>query len=87
MPLTLSGAEAVIRLDYHVAASVGAWTITTGENGGLTLSGSIVHANHYRLSQRPLVFVMTRPGAVCRWPILELQIQGASISATLGPRS
>ena len=85
MPLTLTGAEAVIRWGYHVACGVTSWTLT-GDGGALTLSGSVVKADHYRMSQRPLVFVVTRNGVTLRWPILELQIAGASLSATLGPK-
>ena len=85
MPLTLTGDAAIIRWQYHVAAQVTAWTLTPGD-GGLTLSGSLGVANHYRLSQRPLVFVLAQAGTTHRWPIQELQITGVSLSATLGPK-
>ena len=85
MPLTLTGAEAVIRWGYHVAATVTSWSLTPSD-GGLTLSASVASVDRYRLSQRPLVFVVSRGGVVLRWPIQELQISGASLSGTLGQK-
>ena len=85
MPLTLSGTEASVRWGYHVAASVTAWSIIP-DDGRLTFTASLVQSDHYRLSQRPLVFVVTRKGVTLRWPILELQINGATVTATLGQK-
>ena len=86
MPLTLTGAEAAIRWGYHVACLVTTWTLTQGD-GAPTLTATIAHSNTYRLSQRPLVFMVARYGGIIwRWPIVELQITGASLSATLGPK-
>lgn len=84
--VTVSGAKGSIKWAYHEAATLGAWTVTTVE-GTRTLSAAIVSSNASRVSQRPLVFVVPHATGVWRWPIVgELQIQGAQLSAVLGPR-
>lgn len=84
--VTVTGAQGLLKWSYHEAASLGAWTVTTVE-GKRTLSASIVQSNASRVSQRPLVFVVPHATGAWRWPIVgELQMSGASLTATLGPR-
>ena len=82
--VTVQGVLAVIRHGYHVAGTVGAWTVTRGEHGW-TLTASIVKTDTFRMSQRPLVFVAGHALGVWRWPITSLQMTGASLTAVLGP--
>jgi hypothetical protein len=84
--LTWAGAEAQLRWGYHQAAALREWTVSRDEHGQLRLSASVVRADTFRLSQRPLVFVVHRPHGSWRWPIIELQNEGVSLTAMLGPK-
>ena len=83
--MTLTGSAAVVRWGYAPAATVGPWTITAIPDGG-SLTATVVSADTFAVSQRPLVFVVTRSsGQGSKWPITTLQIEGPSLTATLGP--
>ncbi len=87
MGMTLTGPAATVRWVYHQAADLGAWTITDAENGtALSVTAVVKSSDAYRLAQRPVVFVVPRPTGVWRFPILELQIAGATLTASLGPQ-
>lgn len=86
MPLVLNGESAVLRWGYHQAAALYDVTVTKNDQGVWTLSSRLEHQHAFRLSQRPLVFCLTHAKGVWRWPVIELQIQGASLSAVLGPK-
>jgi hypothetical protein len=64
----LSGETGSIRWGYHLAATVGPFTITRG-TGGYRLAATIVEADAARLRQQPLVFVMplTWAGRAVAW--------------------
>lgn len=83
--VTIRGVEAVLRHGYYVAGRLGAWTVTR-EGQAWVLSTSIIHSDAFRLSQRPLAFVVAHANGVWRWPVEELQITGASLTAVLGPK-
>jgi hypothetical protein len=85
MGMTITGASASIRWGYQVAATLGAWTITR-EDGGVSLTATVVKGDTFRLSQRPLVLHATHPRGAWRFPVLALQISGVSLSAVLGPQ-
>jgi hypothetical protein len=84
--VTVKGASGSIRYGYHVAATVGAWTVTrAGE--GWSLQTTLVQSDAFRLSQQPLAFVVTVQGVSWRWPIVgALQKTGSVVSAQLGPK-
>ena len=84
--LTWTGTAAQLRWGYHSAATLRDWTVSKDEHGSLRLSASVVRANTFQLSQRPLVFVVSHPKGFWRWPVTELQNEGASVSGTLGPK-
>jgi hypothetical protein len=87
VPLTIRGVEGAVRWSYRLAASLGAWTVTKPDDGGpYTLTAAILKPNTFALSQRPLMFVVATQGGSWRWPILELQVVGTSLSGTLGPK-
>jgi hypothetical protein len=87
VPLRLQGRDGAIRWGYYPAATLRPWSVTPAEAGGpAVLTASIVSSDAYRLAQQPLVFVTSHAAGVWRWPIVTLQITGASLTATLGPK-
>ena len=83
MPLTITGEQGDVRWGYLVAATVRPWAVTQTESGEWTLAGSLANADTFRVTQHPLVFVTPNGW---RWPVLELQMLGASLTARLGPK-
>jgi len=83
--MAVSGVKGSLKWSYHEAGVLGAWTVTTVE-GVRTLSAALVSSDAFRVSQRPLRFVATHATGAWTWPIEQLQIQGASLTAVLGPR-
>lgn len=84
LSVTIRGVEAVLRHGYHVAGTLGPWTVTRGDSGW-TLSASVIKADAFRVSQRPLAFMATHATGTWRWSVTTLQITGASLTAVLGP--
>lgn len=74
----------MLRHGYHVAGTLGAWTVTKTEHGW-TLTASVLTSDAFRVSQRPLAFVAKHQTGLWCWPITTLQMTGASLSAELGP--
>lgn len=70
---------------YHTAAELANYTISRDENGARTLRATVTSSNAFRLTQRPLTFVVTLAAGVWRWPIESLQIAGRALTARLGP--
>lgn len=85
MITTVSGVQGLLRHGYHIAGTLGAWTVTR-HDGVWSLSASIVQTDAFRISQRPLAFVAQHQHGIWRWPITSLQVTGASLSAVLGPK-
>lgn len=83
--LTVKGAEGSLRWVYHLAATLRHWTIEKSA-GGYSLTATVVNADTFRVSQRPLTFVAPVQGVSWRFPLTTLQITGVSLSATLGPK-
>lgn len=84
--VSIRGSSGEVRWGYHCAASVGPWTITAEGSGG-TLTATVVSHDASRVSQQPLTFVVTRPGAQpWRWELATLQINGDHLIATLSPQ-
>jgi hypothetical protein len=83
--VTLKAARAVVRWHYHQAAALQTCLITKAAEGW-TLSAAIRSTDAFRVSQRPLVCEVPHATGVWRWPIVSLQIEGASLTATLGPK-
>lgn len=78
--VVLRGTSAEVRWAYHQAAVLGPWTLEAG-----ALSAEIVSADSTRLSQQPLTFLVRRSnGAIWKWPIVTLTVEGAMLLATLG---
>jgi len=83
--MTFSGVDGVVSWGYYRAATVGPWTAEKGESGW-SLTATVTEMDTFRVSQRPLTFVASHAKGAWRWPIESLEIQGASLSAMLGPR-
>lgn len=79
---TMTGQGGVIRWAYTAAAELTSWEMTRTADGW-ALAAVVASADEYRVSQRPLIFVAANGW---RWPILTLQLTGASLTATLGPK-
>jgi hypothetical protein len=82
--VTVRGINGAIKWSYHSAAVFNAWTVTRA-GAEWTLAGTLVSSDAYRVSQRPLRFVAPHADGQWVWPIEELQIEGASLTAKLGP--
>lgn len=83
--MAVSGERGSIRWGYRSVAAVSAWAITkTG--GAISVTGSVSNVDTYGISQRPLVFVVTRDQGALRFPVLELQVADGALIASLGPQ-
>jgi hypothetical protein len=80
--LTVTGTRATVQWGYQCAAQIRDWTISKDDQGQLRLTATIASGHTFRLSQRPLMVQTPR----WAWQILELQIEGASLTAVLGPQ-
>jgi hypothetical protein len=63
---------------YHKAADLTGWELKEGR-----LTATVVSKDDFKVSQRPLTFVVTRPTTTWKWDVTSLQITGSSLSATL----
>lgn len=81
-----TGVEGGVRWGYHTAATLKHWALESS-GAGWSLEATVQAADTFRVSQRPLTFVVQRPrGIVWRWPVESLQIEGATLTARLGPQ-
>lgn len=80
----LSGVFASLRWGYHPAATLNAWTVTRVDDQAWSLTATVVSSDAFRVSQRPLALEAPHEKGLWKWPITELQITGASLTATLG---
>jgi hypothetical protein len=83
--ITIKGVEGSLRWSYHQAATLRDYVVTKTPEGW-TLSATVVSSDTFRVSQRPLVFVATHAQGAWRWSVQSLQIEGASLTAMLGPK-
>lgn len=83
--MTVTGVRAELRWVYHVAGTLGAWTVSQDEDKALRLTAQVVNVDADRVAQRPLAFVVSHAKGVWRWPVTELQIADGALAARLGP--
>ena len=83
--MELKGMAAEVRWAYHRAAELGAWTLESDAQGGGTLSAQIKSHDAFKVSQRPLTFVVPVKSGSWRWEVTTLQITGSSLTATVIP--
>jgi hypothetical protein len=77
---TITGTAGELRCKWQQAAVLSSWSITNGD-ASRVLSATVVNSNFW-VSQQPLSFVAPKG---LRWPVVTLEIAGASLTATLGP--
>jgi len=80
--VTINLAAAELVWIYHTAARL-ARCVVTGSPGAFTITGTLLNGDDGLLSQRPLT-VVTPNG--WRWRVLELQIAGATFTASIAPQ-
>ncbi len=85
MATTAKGVNGSLRYGYHDAAAFSAWTLTRIPTGW-SLTATIRTSNAFWVSQRPLTFEAPYQGGSWRFPVLELQVEGATLTAVLGPK-
>ncbi len=82
----LSGQRGELRYSYLRAASVSGWSVVTTESGHYALTATVTEVDTFRVSQQPIVFVAPHAHGAWRWRVDTLQIEGAVLTASLGPR-
>jgi hypothetical protein len=81
----IRGQEAQVRWGYHLAASLGPWTLTA-EGASSTVTAKVVTHDACAVSQRPLTFVVVRPkGQKWVWPVEHVAVSGDTITLSVGP--
>lgn len=81
--MTIRGATGEVRWAYLPAVIFGPWRVETDES---TLVGTVVSVDDYRVTQAPLVAVVTVGRKRLTWPVKDLQISGTVVTVSLGPR-
>ena len=86
---TIRGVVGAITWAYYTAARIEGYTVTRSSTGAWSLSATIVVADAFKLSQRPLQFVAPHQKGKWTWPITDLELGNSAgvrhIRATLGP--
>ena len=73
------GAAGRLLWGYHVAATLGAWSLE-----GDALDAAVVSRDAFKLNQRPLVFEVKRPkGQAWTWPVTFVDCSDRRLSAVL----
>jgi hypothetical protein len=82
--IAMRGVEARIYWSYLLVGTVGAWSVTRSspDDPGI-VTAEVRQLDSYRVSQRPLEFVVTHKHGAWRWPIETLQVHGEGLTATL----
>jgi hypothetical protein len=83
--LVITGVVGKVRWAYYDAAQVERFTVTrSGQQW--SLRGTVVLSDAFKLSQRPLMFIVDTKQGQMRWPILTCRVDEAKqLHATLGP--
>lgn len=88
--VTVRGQTATLRWGYLQAAELTAYAITNDEHGVWTMTATIVNQHELYVQSAVaagrLMLVAPHANGAWRWPVLTLQIAGATLTATLGPR-
>ena len=71
---------------YHVAASLGCWTLTA-EPDGWDLTAAIISRHPIWSASGPFELELTAPKICWRWPIASLNVRGDTAHATLPIRA
>lgn len=83
--VTMRGVTATIYWGYQLAGTVRDWTAVRSLAEPGTVTATVVTSDAFRVSQRPLTFVVPHKHGAWRWPIAELQIADDRLTASLSP--
>lgn len=83
--VTIRAPHGEIWCGYYRAATVRDVTAVRAATDAGTVTATIVSRDAFRVSQRPLTFVVPHKHGVWRWPIAELQIADDRLTASLSP--
>jgi hypothetical protein len=84
----MTGVVGQIKWAYYVAAAINGYTVTRNGRGAdatWALTGTVVMADSFKMSQRPLRFVAPHDKGEWVWPITTLDVQNGQLTAQLGP--
>jgi hypothetical protein len=80
--LSVSGHEGTIRWGYLPAVVFSGWRLKGDTNGG-TLTAQIVSCDEFRVTQTPLVAIVSVGRADWRWSVTDLQVNGTALTASV----
>ena len=95
-PAQVRGAVGFVTWSYYRAASVANFTVTRSKPhlgdckcarcaaGRWSLRGTLVLSDSFKLSRKPLLFVVPTQKGDMVWPITDLEIKDRTVTATLG---
>lgn len=81
---SITGVVGQVKWAYYVAAAINGYTVTR-VGPQWSLRATVVTADAFKLSQRPLMFVAPHEKGEWRWPILDYQLAEGALTARLGP--
>lgn len=84
METRISGAVGQIMWAYHVAAAIRGFTVSRTRSTW-KVRGTVASSDAFKITQRPLTFVAPHAKGEWSWPIVDLQVSGGQMTATLGP--
>ncbi len=79
--LTMKGSAAELRWAYHRAAELSSWALSSDG----TLTAQIKTHDAFKVSQRPLMFVVQVKSGSWKWDVTTLQISGTTLTASVIP--
>jgi hypothetical protein len=90
MARAIKGVVGRIEWGYFAAAAINGYTVQPLEDGGWSLTGTIVAFDAFKLRQKPLIFVAPHKDGEWRWPIRTVDLGEGhgprELQATLGPQ-
>lgn len=83
----VSGFEGRLRWGYRTAATLGPWQYEAATGNTGTLTAQVVDRDEFCLQQAPLVAIVPMGRAEWRWSVSGLQIEGATLTASVSPEA
>lgn len=82
--MTIQGVTGEIRWSYLTAVAFGPYRLVTQADGTARLQGRVVSVDSFRSTQANLSAVLWIGKQSRRYPVLDLQINGDRLTATVG---
>lgn len=79
------GADGSLVWGYHTAARFTSWHVQSRSDGSLWLAAQCQEIDRFMCKQTPIVFAVPRRGGHWVFPVLALTVDGAMVTAKLGP--